>query len=116
MKTMAKLNALKAQIESWCVEARAAQKPERVREATDKAKALRAEMSALISEGAEACPHCGQLPHGMEHPSGFEVGCLSCKPFQHTDGTMREHRVKGALLPRHAVEAWNEGPDAWRKA
>ena len=74
---------------------------------------------AFITEGAKPCPRCGGKPIGMEQPIGkrgrveYEVGCPACKPFEHTDGTMRKVSTRGGLLPRHAVEAWNEGPDHW---
>jgi hypothetical protein len=82
---------------------------------------LKKRLAAQIVEGAKPCPGCGEIPHGMEQPKGkdgveYEIGCISCGAFEHTDGTMRLHRVRGGLLPRHAVEAWNEGPDFWAKA
>lgn len=75
-------------------------------------------VSAAITMGCEPCPGCKKLPHGMEQPGKrgsceYEIGCLACKPFAHTDGTRREHRVRGGLLPSHAVDAWNAGPDFW---
>lgn len=86
---------------------------------TERVRALHVEISATIAAGAEPCPSCGIVPHGMEQPtpngSGieYEIGCRTCRAFQHTDGTVRDHRVRGGLLPRHAVEAWNAGPDHW---
>jgi len=88
--------------------------------------AVAAEMKAagkllvkLITEGADPCPRCAAPPHGMRQPNGrggfeYEVGCTTCQPFKHVDGTIREFRVRGGLLPRHAVEAWNAGPDYWK--
>lgn len=94
-----------------------------VAEASRAVKGLRAALSAAITEGADACPDCGVAPHGLEQPAGrggveYEIGCLHCGAFEHTDGTTREHRVRGGMFPRHAVEAWNVGPAAWlvRKA
>ncbi len=74
-------------------------------------------VSAAITSGCEPCPGCKQLPHGMEQPGKrgtfeYEIGCLTCKPFDH-EGTRREHRVRGGLMPSHAVDAWNAGPDFW---
>lgn len=81
-------------------------------------KACSEAVSAAITMGCEPCPGCGKLPHGMEQPgkrgaSEFEIGCLACKPFTHADGTRREYHVRGGLLPSHAVDAWNAGPDFW---
>jgi hypothetical protein len=78
------------------------------------------EVSAAITLGCEPCPGCQQVPHGMEQPGRrgafeYEIGCLGCKPFDHTDGTRREYRVRGGLMPSHAVDAWNAGPDLWLK-
>lgn len=75
-------------------------------------------VSSAITMGCEPCPGCKEPPHGMEQPGKrgtceYEIGCLSCKPFTHTDGTRREYRVRGGLLPSHAVDAWNAGPDFW---
>jgi hypothetical protein len=89
-----------------------------VRAASDKIRELRAELASTITEGANPCPDCGNAPHGIEQPgrrgtSEYEVGCLVCGNFEHTDGTIRQHRVRGGMLPQHAVDAWNEGPDAW---
>lgn len=91
-----------------------------VLEASRKARALQEALSAAISEGANPCPDCGAQPHGMEQPTGksgveYEIGCLACGQFEHTDGTLRWHRVRGGMLPKHAVEAWNAGPDFWMK-
>lgn len=90
-----------------------------VKEAEEKTaaiKKLREDLSAAIAEGALCCPKCGKLPMGMEQPDGFEIGCISCGWFRHTDGTIRDHGARVASpLPKHAVEAWNEGPDFWKK-
>jgi hypothetical protein len=84
-------------------------------------KRLRAALSAAITEGCNPCPFCGKLPHGMEQPNGkrgieYEIGCIPCPPFKHDDGTMRNVAVRGGLLPQHAVDAWNAGPDHFQKA
>lgn len=73
------------------------------RDKTETLKAMRASLSAKITEGALPCSCGAGKPHGMIQPLGkkgrveFEVGCLACP-----------RRVRGGLLPRHAVEAWNE--------
>jgi len=89
------------------------------REARELINVAMKELSSTIADGAEPCPLCGQKPHGMEQPTAkgveFEIGCLGCKPIKHTDGTTRRPAVRGGLLPRHAVEAWNAGPDFWLK-
>jgi len=70
--------------------------------AADKVKACRKELSDAICEGAKTCK-CGAMPVGLEQPRPdgkgmeFEVGCPACG-----------ERVRGGLLPRHTVEAWNE--------
>lgn len=93
-------------------------------EASAKVKDARAAIMAAITEGALPCPISGLPPIGMEQPSssgrGFEYeigsGFHGVKPFRHSDGSIREPRVRGGLLPKHAVEAWNAGPDYWLKA
>lgn len=87
-------------------------------EASKLVRELQADLSAELTQGANPCPFCGQAPHGIEHPSAaggfvYEVGCLTCKPFRHTDGTNRWARCKGGLIPSQTVEAWNAGPDYW---
>ena len=79
--------------------------------------ALRDTIAMTIAEGADPCPFCGQVPRGIEHHAKrgyeYEVGCISCPPFEHTDGTKRKVAARGGVLPRHTVELWNEGPDYW---
>jgi hypothetical protein len=86
-----------------------------VKKASDRVKAARAALSTAICDGAKPCPSCGAAPHGIEQPRAsskgengveYEVGCISCA----------DHRVRGGLLPRHAVEAWNEAVEAWNEA
>lgn len=72
------------------------------REATLRLKAHRKALSETIAEGALPCKCGAGIPHGMMHPKAdggiqYEVGCLSCPA-----------KIKGGLIPRHAVEAWNE--------
>lgn len=91
-----------------------------VRKASDAVKATKAAIAAKITEGAKPCPKCGTHPHGMMQQTGrngatFEIGCINCGPFKHDDGSVRQFRVRGGLLPRHAVEAWNGGADFWMK-
>lgn len=90
-----------------------------VRAASRKVKELQAKLSWEITKGAKPCPKCGERPHGLEQPgpknATYEVGCIGCNPFLHSDGTVREFRAIGGLLPRHTVEAWNEGPSAWSR-
>ncbi len=84
-------------------------------------EALQKMMSDLITSGAEPCPRCGTKPVGMIQPGNggrsdeYEVGCTVCPPFKHHDGSFRDHRVRGGLLPSHAVEVWNAGADHWLK-
>lgn len=87
------------------------------RTAADEVAAIRDTISATIAEGAEPCPFCKQKPRGIEHQVKrgyeYEVGCIACPPFKHTDGTERKVAARGGVLPRHTVELWNEGPDYW---
>lgn len=90
----------------------------------DKHAAVKAQQKALseaIADGADPCPSCGAKPHGMMQPRAggegieFEIGCLGCGYFLHQDGSARAHGARGGLLPKHTVEAWNSGPDFWKK-
>jgi len=75
----------------------------------DGLKSLRAEISDLISEGAEPCPACKNKPHGMlktpatdKAPAKYEVGCLNCPGGRRAQGWSRSE----------AVAAWNKLPKA----
>jgi rubredoxin len=91
-----------------------------VKAASDVVKALQQQLSDAICEGAKPCPDCGAPPHGMEQPRlggggfEFEIGCTICGWFFIDENTARDRSARGGPLPRHAVEAWNEGPDYWR--
>lgn len=70
-------------------------------------KQLQAELSSLLSFGANPCPRCSSLPHGMifrtQIVSGvkvnlYEVGCLNCKNTSARGSSAKE-----------AVEKWNNG-------
>lgn len=72
-------------------------------EATQAVKAARKALSDAICDGAKPCDCGASDMHGMRQPLAkgkheFEVGCLACGA-----------RARGGLIPRHAVEAWNEG-------
>lgn len=91
-----------------------------VRAASDVVKSLQGKLSECITAGAKPCPTCEAPPHGMEQPNTrggveFEIGCIGCGAFEHTDGSIREHRVRGGMMPSHAVDAWNAGPDFWQR-
>jgi hypothetical protein len=91
-----------------------------LREASMVVEDAQRELSDFIVKGARPCPRCGVMPHGMEQPNTrggveYEVGCLGCPAFEHDDGTIREHRVRGGMMPSHAVDAWNAGADYWSK-
>ena len=93
---------------------------------------LKRAISAALLEGANPCPRClvedvdgtttpGSRLIAIEQPTSdggttYEIGCSICLPFVHDDGTVRECRVKGGMMPSHAVDAWNGGPDFWKKA
>lgn len=77
--------------------------PDESRWASDAVKAARKALSDAICEGADPCPVCGTAPIGIEQPRGkggveYEIGCPVC----------RDVKVRGGMLPKHAVEAWNE--------
>lgn len=71
--------------------------------------------SAAIAKGAQACPDCGNKPHGMEQPfildgetqTRYEIGCLVCPPVL-KDGKRQTHKAKG-FTQKEAVEKWNKG-------
>lgn len=93
-----------------------------IKRATAAVRARQDALAGAIADGANPCPFCKVMPHGMEQPHvvnnvecgvEFEVGCLACKPFVWSDGTTRKVSVRGGLIPRQTVEAWNEGPDYW---
>ncbi len=69
--------------------------------ATQAVTAAQEALSSALAEGAKHCPLCKVPPIGIEQPTAkgreYEVGCRKCGL-----------RVSGGLLPRHAVEAWNE--------
>lgn len=81
-------------------------KPAEARAAHEMVKALQAELIGKITAGALPCSCGAGAPHGIEQPLGstrggdrseFEIGCLACG-----------RSVRGGILARHAVEAWNE--------
>jgi hypothetical protein len=113
LKMAANIGTLRALIS----EAKAAYLKAETRDNHLQVKSLQSQLSAAITEGAEACPKCGNAPVGIEHQTikgaEYEVGCMSCPPFAHTDGTTRRPAARGGLLPKHTVEAWNAGPDYW---
>lgn len=117
---MQKIKVLQAELAARVDEARAksntAPAPE-LRELTVAVKELQQQISDTIAEGANPCPSCGAKAHGMQHDSEatgtcFEVGCRNCGWFR-VGNTAVDHSSYGAILPKHAVEAWNEGPEAW---
>jgi len=94
---------------------------------SDKVKEARKALNDFIIAGAKPCPKCGAQPIGIEHQVRggvtYEVGCPVCKPFAVPAGTnkygkplhvMCQPSARGGILPRHAVEAWNEGPSFWQ--
>lgn len=92
---------------------------DQTREAHNEVEALQKAVSDAIADGALPCPTCGQKPIGIEQPRPpagveYEVGCRNCGLFIHHDGSVRDYAARGGTLPRHAVEAWNEGADWWR--
>lgn len=95
-KTEAEINAAIVElIAAYHEVADTAPAPE-LRQRTAEIQALRGELSALMSEGAQPCPKCGVPPHGMrKNPQTFEIGCLGCGGAQRA-GSREE-----------AVSLWN---------
>ena len=108
MRTLKQINDEISKLQAKYVSLREGKKPEdEWMPVSDQIKALKKELSSTISDGAEPCPDCGTLPHGMllrpavlseKRPATYEVGCLVC----------RNHRAIG-WTPELAVEAWNNG-------
>lgn len=77
-----------------------------VAEISSRIKCLKQELSDMLVSGANPCPDCGSLPHGMRHEGialgivvyVYEIGCLKC----------RDHRARGSSQEA-AVAAWNQG-------
>ncbi len=61
-------------------------------------KALRSDLQALLTEGAEECPDCQCLPIGIRQPTYMEIGC--------TSQSCRDHRSKGIFI-EEAIQNWN---------
>lgn len=59
---------------------------------------LRAELAAVLTEGAKPCPNCGEHPHGIHQPWGYVVGCLSL--------TCSGRHSRGNSIAL-AIENWN---------
>lgn len=72
----------------------------------EKMKALYAELAACIVAGADVCPTCGNMPHGIHQPRYYEIGCQTCTYDR--NGEARAIRAKGALR-EEAVANWNAG-------
>lgn len=81
-------------------------------------KLLRSELSAVLSDGAEACKGCGGKPHGRlktpahRHrgrrvPAVYEVYCADCRPAVR-GGEVVHPRASGSS-PAEAAAAWNAG-------
>ena len=63
-------------------------------------KAARKALSDHIAMGANPCPECNQLPHGMrKNPATYEVGCITCP---------KPKRARGNSA-QAAVIRWNRG-------
>jgi hypothetical protein len=79
-----------------------------VQAASQAVKAAKAALSAALVVGADPCPSCGGVPHGMLQPRPqdvtlVEIGCLAC----------RYHRANGGS-PEWAREKWNAGCAAYK--
>lgn len=72
--------------------------PPVTRELSIRIRELQAKLSDYITSGANPCPTCGELPHGIHQPTRYEVGCLNC----------RNTRAIG-ITRKNAVDNWNEG-------
>jgi len=100
MKIREKLKALKAAQAEYHEKANKLTPPQ-IQDERVKFEKLQKDIADTITDGANECPDCGNLPHGIFHdgtPNAFEVGCIHC----------RDHRVREAL-PEDAVDKWNAG-------
>lgn len=106
---MLAINEIRAEIESArAAYMSAAQGSEAEwRPLSDRVKALQAELSAAISEGANPCPGCGVAPLGMVQQVSirhkvreeYEIGCPRCA----------NHRGETNPVREAAVMLWNAG-------
>lgn len=83
------------------------------RKAADRIKALAAELSALLSAGAEPCSQCGNRPVGARNNEfQYRVICPACpsEVVEHrgTSEVVRHRRSVGNT-PARAVQRWNAG-------
>lgn len=94
-------------------EAAEVEKPEQLSKRSKAIKGLMQELSDYYTEGADPCPDCDNIPHGMQkNPQEVEIGCLHCQPqskrVEHGRVTRIEPRVRANSRER-AVLLWNEG-------
>ncbi len=68
---------------------------------------LRRELCAVLSDGANPCPDCGNRPIGLRHV--HVVGATNRKTFTFEDGCVacKDHRAQGSSVPE-AVAEWNQ--------
>jgi hypothetical protein len=89
-----------------------------VRAASEKVRAIQAELVAAFTEGAAPCPNCGHLPIGMAQTvsvknmtfAAVEIGCLNCP------ATSECSFAALGLSRDEAVANWNAGPEKWMPA
>jgi hypothetical protein len=87
------------------------------REITTRIRDLNTLLSAAISDGASACPRCGELPHGMVHEMPvkgqtrptYEIGCLTSAQSVDSKGKPHGQLRSIDLLPELTVDRWNSG-------
>lgn len=64
-------------------------------------KELRAEMQAVLTKGAQACPECGSRPVGIHQPRGYELRCINpgCRrPVEEGEEAERLNMDPGTLI------------------
>lgn len=120
---MAKINDIKAERDAALEHARSINDTgtqAELREASARVEKAQKDLIAIIIEGAKPCPRCGAKPTGVEQPTGrggseYEIGCPTCTYVKFEDGSLHMALVRGGMIPRHAVEVWNEGMDVWAR-
>ena len=80
--------------------------PAQQKATSDEIKALLAELAACIVDGANVCPTCSNMPHGIHQPRYYEIGCQTCAYDR--NGEARAIRAKG-VFREEAVANWNAG-------
>lgn len=71
------------------------------------------ELNDLLTEGAEPCPQCENMPRGMRRAKDvatlgvYEVGCVYCAPTTDEKGKRTSISARGFSI-KEAVGNWND--------